>query len=556
MRAAIYARYSSDKQSDASIDDQIRNCTHYAERFGMRVASQFDDKALSGTSKNREGLDAMLAAGMRGEFDVLLVDDLSRMSRTRTETMQIIERFKFRGIRIVGVSDGYDSAAKGEKIQSTMRGLMNELYLDDLREKTHRGMTGQAMKGYSAGGRTYGYKRVPIEDPIRRDPNGRPEIIAVEREVNPDEAQWVLKIFEWFAAGDSPRVIADKLNRLGVPSTRGSTWAASAIYGDYNDSTGLLNNQLYIGRYIWNRSEWRKDPDTGKRKRTKREAKEWVFTEMPQLRIIPPELWDAVQARLLDIHQRSVKIRETMNNPNSRSHGGKYLFSGLLHCGCCGANYTVYSTTSYGCSTNLNRGDVACANRLRVPRKILEGCLLDIIRKDLLSEESIETFLGDINAEILQGQGKSSPEVDAQKQKLEAAERQIANIMKAISAGIITATTKETLQQAEAEQGQAKRELQAHTQATEAVTTVLPNMAERYRAMVGSLGQTLSTDVGRAREHLKALMGPIRLLPTAGGLLQAELRHNAEGLITVALGDALKARMVAGARFELTTFRL
>ena len=74
MKAAIYARYSSDKQSDASIDDQIRNCTHYAERFGMKVALRFDDKALSGTSKNREGLDKMLYAGMHGEFDVNSVE--------------------------------------------------------------------------------------------------------------------------------------------------------------------------------------------------------------------------------------------------------------------------------------------------------------------------------------------------------------------------------------------------------------------------------------------------------------------------------------------------
>ena len=556
MKAAIYARYSSDKQSDASIDDQIRNCTHYAERFGMKVALRFDDKALSGTSKNREGLDKMLYAGMHGEFDVLLVDDLSRMSRTRTETMQIIERFKFRGIRIVGVSDGYDSATKGEKIQSTMRGLMNELYLDDLREKTHRGMTGQAMKGYSAGGRTYGYKRLPIEDPIRLDANNRAEIIAVKREINEEEAKWVQKIFEWFAAGDSPKRIADKLNRLGVVSTRGSTWAANAIYGDYSDATGLLNNQLYIGRYIWNRSEWRKDPDTGKRKRTKREAKDWIITEMPELRIISQELWDAVQARQLDIRQRSVKIREALNNPKSRSHTGKYLFSGLVQCGCCGAAYTVYSTTSYACATNINRGDAACANRLRIPRKLLEGSLLTIIQKELLSEEAIDVFIRETSLALTERESIPQAEQEAHIRKVEKAEKEIANIMKAIQAGIITPTTKDMLQKAEAEHEQAKRELAANTQAANAITTVLPNMAERYRAMVCSLGKTLYADVGQARECLKALMGQIRLLPTPNGCLEAELRHNTEGFIKLALGDALKVRMVAGAGFEPAAFRL
>lgn len=189
-------------------------------------------------------------------------------------------------------------------------------------------------------------------------------------------------------------------------------------------------------------------------------------------------------------------------------------------------------------------------------RKILEGSLLDIIQQDLLSEEAMEQFYTDITEELQKQQSTHTPEVKAQKKQLEEAECEIANIMKAIKAGIITPTTKEELQDAEARQQQAKLALAANMQATDAITTVLPNMAERYRVMVGSLGKTLYADVGRARECLKALMGPIRLLPTTGGLLQAELRHNAEGLITLALGDALKVRMVAGAGFEPTTFRL
>ncbi|MFO0389405.1 MAG: recombinase family protein [Alphaproteobacteria bacterium] len=556
MKTVIYARFSSDKQSESSIDDQVRNCTRYAERCGMTLATQFDDKAISGTSKNRPGFEAMLAAAERREFKVLLVDDLSRLSRDDVEMKQVIRRFKFQGLRIVGVSDGYDSATKGEKIQSTMRGLMNEMYLDDLREKTHRGMYGKAMGGYSAGGRTYGYKRVPIEDPIRKDPNGRPEIIAVRREIDPDEAKWVQQMYEWFAGGDSPKRIADKLNRLGVSSTRGSTWAASAIYGDHNDGTGLLNNQLYIGRYIWNRSEWRKDPDTGKRRRTKREAKEWVITEMPELRIVPQPLWDVVQARHKEIRERSNQLREVMDNPRTRSHSGKYLFSGLIQCGCCGASYTVYSSTSYGCSTNINRGDAACSNRLRLSRKILEGSLLDIIRQDLLSDEAMEVFLSIITEDLQNRQNARKPDVDTQKRKAKEAEEQIANIMKAIQAGIITPTTKEALQNAEAEYARAKRELQANAKAAEIITTVLPRAVERYKALVAGLGQALYTDVTQARQCLKGLMGQIRLIPNSNEYLEAELRYNSENLFKLALGGSFKAGMVAGARFELTTFRL
>lgn len=116
MKAVIYARFSTDKQSDSSIEDQARNCLRYAERSGMTITSRFEDKAISGASKNRPGFDAMKVSADRGEFDVLLVDDLSRLSRDDVEMKQVIRRFKFRRIRIIGVSDGYDSDTKGEKI--------------------------------------------------------------------------------------------------------------------------------------------------------------------------------------------------------------------------------------------------------------------------------------------------------------------------------------------------------------------------------------------------------------------------------------------------------
>jgi hypothetical protein len=129
------------------------------------------------------------------------------------------------------------------------------MYLEDLRAKTHRGLQGQALKGFSCGGRTYGYRSVPLEDHTKKDQYGRPALIAVQREIDSDEAPWVDQIFTWYAAGRSPRWIAAELNRQGVPSSRGSTWSASALHGDFERGTGLLNNPLYIGEFIWNRSE-------------------------------------------------------------------------------------------------------------------------------------------------------------------------------------------------------------------------------------------------------------------------------------------------------------
>ncbi len=280
-------------------------------------------------------------------FDVVLVDDLSRLSRDEAESIQLRRRLHFLGIRLVGVSDGYDSAAKGHKLQASVRGLMNELYLDDLRDKTHRGLMGQALKGFSCGGRTYGYVRVPVYDEGNCDQYGRPDVKEVRLEPDPQQAHWVQWIFEQYAEGVSPREIAAELNRRKVPSPRGGTWSASAIRGSLSDGTGILCNPLYVGRYTWNRSRWERHPETKRRVRRLRDRKEWVEISKPELTIVSEPLWRRVQARLQSQSNPNIQVacRERPGRP------GRYLFSQLLKCGMCGANYVMADGYRYACAS-------------------------------------------------------------------------------------------------------------------------------------------------------------------------------------------------------------
>ena len=158
-RVAIYARYSTDMQREASIDDQYRNCKKYVEKENWRIIKHYEDKAISGTVKDRPGYQKMLTDAEAKTFDILLIDDLSRLSRDDIEMKTVIRRLIHWSIRIIGASDGFDTNSKGHKIQAGMRGIINEIYLDDLKEKTHRGMEGQALKGFNCGGHSYGYKR-------------------------------------------------------------------------------------------------------------------------------------------------------------------------------------------------------------------------------------------------------------------------------------------------------------------------------------------------------------------------------------------------------------
>lgn len=223
MRTALYARFSSDLQRATSIEDQFRNCRKRADTEGWEIVATFADQAMSGSDASRPQYQAMLAAAARGEFKVLVVDDLSRLTRDAVECERVIRRLEFSGIRIVATSDGYDSTSKARKVHRGFKGLMNEIFLDDLRERVHRGLSGVAMKHYWTGGRPYGYRLIPVVDPTQKDQYGQPARIGTKLELDQVQAEIVREIFQSYAQGASYLAIARELNARGVPSP-GSTW--------------------------------------------------------------------------------------------------------------------------------------------------------------------------------------------------------------------------------------------------------------------------------------------------------------------------------------------
>lgn len=260
MRTCAYARYSSDNQRDASLEDQLRNWRNRCEREGWPIPTVYTDAATSGARNDRPGYLQMLSDLER--YDVLLVDDLSRLSRDSITTAKTVRRITFAGLRLIGVSDGVDTARKSHKADVGLRGL--------LAEKTHRGLTGRALAGKSAGGLPYGYRVTATG----------------ERAIDDAQADIVRRIYRDYLAGKSPRTIAANLNHEGVSSTRGGTWSVTAIYGDVKRGIGILANTMYIGRQTWNRSHWIKHPDTGRRIRRERPESEWIINDQPDLAIV------------------------------------------------------------------------------------------------------------------------------------------------------------------------------------------------------------------------------------------------------------------------------
>lgn len=502
MRIAAYARYSSDQQRDASLEDQLRNCRSYAARQGWPEPVAYTDAAISGARRDRPAYRQLLTDIGQQAYDVLLVDDLSRLSRDSAECAHVVKRLRFAGVRLIGVCDGIDTARKSHKADVGLRGLMSELYLDDLADKTHRGLEGRARAGASAGGLPYGYRVTEVG----------------QRIIDAAQAAIVRRIYAEYLAGSSPREIATSLNRDGVPAPRGHAWCQSAVRGDLKRGLGILVNPIYAGRQVWNRSHWIKHPETGNRVRQERPESEWIVTEQPELRIIEPGLFDAAQMRL---RARS----QTHSGQTGRSH--RYLLSGILRCPDCGGRMILCDRYAYTCAAHKDRG--TCPSRLRIPRAAIERALLARVRAELLTDAAFQRFSRAVRDEL----ARVAPSSETARRKLADAERVRDNLMAALRAGIITPTVRAELQAAEAEVASARRELEAVR--AWSPKTFLPRAREIWRGLVDDLGDVV-TRTPAARESLRALIGDRIPLRNENGAIYAEITPSGQ------------LAMVAGAR--------
>ncbi len=516
MKAALYARFSSDLQRATSIEDQFRNCRKRAELEGWAVVTTYADAAMSGTDANRPQYRAMLEAAARREFDALIVDDLSRLTRDAVECERVIRRLEFIGVRIIATSDGYDSTSKARKVHRGFKGLMNEIFLDDLRERVHRGLTGQAQKHFWCGGRPYGYRLKPVLDPTRLDVYGQPGRIGTVLEIDSEQAAIVREIFARFVDGASCLAISRELNDRGVPSP-GSTWKRKTRRcGGWMASAirVILKNPLYCGRMRWNVSQFVRDPDSGKYKRRRRPQADWVENREESLRIISDELFERAQSR----------TRASADNDKRLKSGGKarYLLSGLLVCKVCKAHYVIADARSYAGSGHWRGG--ACSNDIRVRRDAIERVILGGIYRDLLEPERVARMANEMRAayaERMRAVAARAADLPRELQELDA---RIMRLRERLKAGDPDLTPDEL--QAAIDRAEAKRRQVFDVQPTERenarVLAMLPRTAELYREQIeqGLGGDPAAS--AKARTILREMLGEITLSPGEGGSLWAE----------------------------------
>jgi site-specific DNA recombinase len=546
-RAWLYARYSTNKQTQKSLDDQISECQRFADRHGWHIERILTDAELTGYSDHRPGYQELLRGIEGGMVEVVVAENIERLTRDGEHSAQLEKLCAFHDVKIMTIIDGEANA-----LNMGLKSLMSGALLKSIALQAHRGLAGNVAAGKSAGGRSYGYV-------IPRDERG--DKIKGALVIDEGEAQIVRRILTEFAEGISPKKIVDQLNQDGIPSPSGRAWRQNTVFGNRKRGTGILNNELYIGVRVWDRLEYRRHPQTQKRVSRLRPEEEWVRVEVPDLRIVDDELWARVKAR-----QDSFQVKPRRGS-NSGGVGPrpKFLLSGFLRCAKCGGPLTIAGTVHkrYYCKTAKEQGPSQCTGMTGLLKDEAEQAVLGGVKRALLGSDAFKRFRDEYARALADATQSLQADRASVTRQLRAVETEIRNGTDAILAGVNSPALIEALSKAEAR----KLKLQAQQRQIEDARPMLPtDLEEVYAAHVRKLETILAEPelVIHARDILRVLVETIsveeveegrHLLGIEGDLTKFPMTY-AKAAPKGGFANKSSIGLVAGVGFEPTTFRL
>ena len=393
--ASIYARYSSDMQNPESANDQIARIRYNANKGNIRLTKYpsdiyqikilnewvLKDEDETGKVASREGYQQIFEGIKENRFHVLLVDDLSRLTRSLGDQITLYELLKFNGIELFSLCDGVSSEAPNAKVNFFMKGFVNDIGNEGHAMRTKRGMEARVLKGFSSGDICYGYRSRPT---MTRISSGREMPSHYEIYIDPQEAAVINMIFDMKLAGRGFASIAAILNERKIPSpARGHKRAGSQYNWSATTIKTILEREKYIGIWKWGKTSTVQNPMTKKTTQKPKPEREWVeHLEGKNVRddlvIVPLAKWQAVQ-KIMQANTARYRPKGSQFDINNvkRSPGqsSKTLFSGILHCHECGSPLCLVSGRRdgyYGCWTHHRKDKTQCSNNKLLSRKKLE----------------------------------------------------------------------------------------------------------------------------------------------------------------------------------------
>jgi len=376
--AVLYARYSSDKQREASIEDQLRVCRDYCVREHIEIVGEYADYAISGKTDRRPEFRRMIANAPESDYVVVYMFD--RFSRDRYDSATYKKMLRECGVRVVSASEKVEDTPEGG-LQEGLLELLSEYYVADLKRKVRRGMEGNALKAMDNGYRIFGY---------RTDPDTRRYVI------HEAEAEVVREVFARYLGGETIGAIARSLAARGWSTSTGSPV-------NYNWVQRILGREAYTGLYSWGGIE--------------------VDGGMPV--IIDADTFE--RARMMP-----------KRKPRDLESWSSYPLSGKLYCGICGepmhgSGGTGRSGKRYHYYTCPERGDC----RRRVRRELVEDALAQAVLDIASNEERMRGVARRI-VEMYRNDGSAVIELESVEERIEALQTEQHNMTLAARKGLVT----------------------------------------------------------------------------------------------------------------------
>ena len=448
MRAAIYCRLSREQtggKKGQSVDRQAQTSREFAEARGWSVQTGhvFVDDGISGAEfERRPGLQAMLAAAARGEFRALIVSEQKSLGRESFGVGALIKELAEADVEVWSYTDEKTLTPRNamEKAQSSLQSYGDEAHREATAKRNYDAAMRKHKSGHVVGGRVFGYRNVHVY--AGEDAHGNPMKSHTDREIVPEQAATVLRIFDMFAGGMGLKAIAKRLYAENVPGPipfarkdggglAPFRWAPSTVQA-------ILKRELYRGVYVWNRSKKRND--WGKKKQRPRPESDWKRTPKPEWRIISDDLWFAVAARRKEVAEACAAMRMSDGKLSGRLPKGKVtnLLAGLAKCAVCGGGLVVETyrhskkkgkprVPHYVC--NRRRASGACTNTLRIPLEDMHEAVLTAIEEHALTPEAVEAVVRSTQRDV------SATVARSFERELKELEKRIARLTDAIVAG-------------------------------------------------------------------------------------------------------------------------
>src|SRR3990172_1687298 len=386
-----------------------------------------------------------------------------------------------------------------------LQGMINERFLADLREKTLRGMKGRKNEGYFVGERTFGFESTPSEK-VRLDNRGKEKAAGALMQINETEAEVVRRVFRDFADGQSIFSIIKRLNQEGVRGRKNKVcrWSTQTIHT-------MLRNEKYKGIWIWNRTGSKRNPLTGKLRRYDKPKSEWDVKEFPEFRIVPEELWDRVQSRLVEVQKTWPGGKGRRGFQGSRGNATSVypqeLLSGAMVCDVCGATIVKVSGKGggyYGCHRAAKHG---CENRIIVRKSVVEKVILRELTNKLSNTDSLAYVFRRVEKMVAK-EFAQSPGAAKRKEEEDKKQRQMLdNLVGYISQGRQSKAVEEALKECEQKVVQLGADLEflgkCHTRLFKAPPK------EWIEERVSSIKEVLELKTERSALLLRKLFGKI-----------------------------------------------